>query len=247
MLSGMNPLLRTVVLCCLVLPAATCCAHGPPVTERADPTPAARQVARQVATDHAPATGHWRRVLRRLDRRRERAFTDGEVARLRQVYAAGSPLLRRDARVLREYRRRGLRLESARLRLTSVETVRQTSRRVVLRVVDTLARVRVRTPGGRWRVLPRDRPSERTIVLRRSGTGWRIVGIRPVGAPSPTRCRGSSRRPGPGTRSPHPVGVPDVPAATRGPRRPVPRAGSASASPVPAAPPVDAACGPARA
>lgn len=176
MLSDMNPVQRTAVLCCLLLVAAGC-ASGRPAAEQADPTPVAQHAT---SADRGPSDGRWWRVLRRLDRKREQAFTGGDVRLLRRVYTPGSQPLRRDARVLREYRRRGLRLDSARLRLTSVEPVHRTTRRVVLRVVDTLAPVRVRTEDGGWQTLPRDRPSEHTIALRRVGTGWRIAGIRPA-------------------------------------------------------------------
>lgn len=179
MLSGMSavrwPVVGVCVGPCVVLALGGIAGCAPGVTEAAEPgaTPA-------VAAASPTGGGRWARVLRDLDRRRERAFVRADPSMLGRVYLRRSQVLRADARLLRAYRRRGLELDSARLRLRSVTPEHRSGRRLTLRVVDRLARVRVRAGEGPWRTLPRDRPTERIVTLRRTGQGWRIAGVRRV-------------------------------------------------------------------
>lgn len=144
----------------------------------------ASSASSETAATHARATPHphgrWARILRRLDLRRGDAFVRGDPSILGRVYVRDSRVLRADARLLRAYRRRGLELDAVRLRLRSVEFVRRGDSQVDLRVVDRLARVRVRAGDGPWHELPRDRPTERVVTLRRVRDGWRIAGVRRV-------------------------------------------------------------------
>lgn len=122
----------------------------------------------------------WSAVLNRLDDTRSDAFTRGRPSLLRRVYVPGSRPLRVDTRVLHAYVRRGLEVDSVQLQVTAVEPLRHTPTEAVLRVVDRLAPVRVRVPGGTWTALPRDRSTERVIRLRRVGGAWRIAAIRRI-------------------------------------------------------------------
>lgn len=120
--------------------------------------------------------GPWADTLDELDARRNAAFVHGEASDLRGVYAAGTSILAADRRVLRSYRERGLEVDRVSIRLLSVTVLSERPRRTRLRIVDQLQPVRVRAPGEEWRALPRDGPTERTIVLTMTPRGWRIAG-----------------------------------------------------------------------
>ncbi|KHL09052.1 hypothetical protein CLV56_0299 [Mumia flava] len=119
----------------------------------------------------------WPERLAELDAARGRAFVQADASLLDRVYVAGSTERRADARLLRRYRDRDLELDQVRLEVRSVVVERRGDRTTVLRVVDRLAPVRVRSPGGRWTTLPADAPTERRVALRRTARGWRIAAI----------------------------------------------------------------------
>ncbi|MGH3424122.1 MAG: hypothetical protein ACRDO8_05300 [Nocardioidaceae bacterium] len=119
--------------------------------------------------------GPWAQTLDDLDARRNHAFVTGDAGDLRTVYAPGTSILAADQRMLHGFGERDLEVDRVSVRLLRVEVLRERKAMVRLRVVDRLRPVRVRAPGGEWRLLPRDRPTERTIVLRRTAGGWRIA------------------------------------------------------------------------
>jgi hypothetical protein len=149
-------------------PVGGAAAPGDSVDSQATP-------ARQVAAG-AP---DWTAILARLDRRRALAYAAGDPARLRSVYVPGSTVLRHDVAMLRAYQRREVRLTGVRLRLLDVAMLRRSDAYARLRVVDRLDRPTAHTAKGSVR-LPRDRATERVIVLRDAGEGWRIAAVRPV-------------------------------------------------------------------
>jgi hypothetical protein len=118
----------------------------------------------------------WSARLRGLDRTRSAAFAAGDTGALEQVYAAGSPALRRDRRALRDLAAAGLRAAGVRLRAVDVRVVSTADDEVRLAVNDELAAYRLldartgrlveRRPGrGRVRWL---------LTLVRQPSGWRI-------------------------------------------------------------------------
>jgi hypothetical protein len=122
----------------------------------------------------------WRSVLAALDRRRARAYAAGDASLLREVYAAGSPVFRRDCAVLAAYRRRGLRVLHLRIRIADVEAQRVGEEVVVLRVRDRLTGGIVVGRGVRRR-LRADAPDTRLVTLARvPGEGWRIAAVRGI-------------------------------------------------------------------
>lgn len=123
------------------------------------------------------ATGPWANVLDALDDRRQTAFERGDPGLLRRVYLPHTAVLAADRQTLRAYVRRGLEIDGVSLRLLSVRPVSRGPRRARLRVVDRLGPARVRAPGGQWRALPRDEPTERIIVLAWTPDGWRIASV----------------------------------------------------------------------
>ena len=116
-------------------------------------------------------------VLGGLDAVRAQAFVTGDEARLRDVYVDGRAA-RADAEVLRSYRERALRLEGMVLMRDSCRVTDRERGAVTLAVVDHLGPTWVSTEEGDRRALPRDRSTRRTVVLERTGDGWRVAGVR---------------------------------------------------------------------
>jgi len=124
-----------------------------------------------------PPASRWERVLTRLDGTREAAYRTGDPALLRHVYLSGSPVLRRDRRLLAAYEGRGVRVGGVRLELLQVRLHDRDRRVVRLRVVDRLARPVAHTAAGEV-ALPQDLPTRRAITLVASDDGWRIAAVR---------------------------------------------------------------------
>ena len=118
----------------------------------------------------------WSTRLRALDLARSAAFAAGDTGALEQVYAAGSPALRRDRRAVRDLAAAGLRAHGVRLRAVDVRVVSTAGDEVRLAVTDELAAYRLldartgrvveRRPGrGRSRWL---------LTLVRQPAGWLV-------------------------------------------------------------------------
>jgi hypothetical protein len=135
----------------------------------------APRLARAVA---APATFPASDVLRSWDTARAAAFADGDVAALRSLYVEGSAAGTSDVALLRDYLRRGLRVEGMHMQLLAVEVLREERRLLRLRVTDRLAGA-VAVGEGIRVVLPHDAASTRVVELRRSPGGrWRVATVR---------------------------------------------------------------------
>ena len=111
-----------------------------------------------------------------LDAARTQAFVTDDEARVSDVYADGHAA-RADVDLLRSYRERGLRLEGMLLVRESCRVTARSRQRVTLDVVDRLGPTTVHTSDGRHRVLPRDRPTRRSVVLVRNGEVWRVGAV----------------------------------------------------------------------
>ena len=118
-------------------------------------------------------------MLDRLDVLRQDAYATGDPDLLRDVYAPGSAVLRRDRRTLMAYERRSIQLEGVRLEIHNVEVRRRDGRQVWLRVVDRLTRPTAHTEVGEV-TLPQDLPTRRLIVLVRHDGEWRIAAVRRI-------------------------------------------------------------------
>jgi hypothetical protein len=104
-------------------------------------------------------------VLRAWDARRSRAYAHADGAALADLYVAGSRTGAADLAVLRGYRARGLRVTGMRTQVLAARVLRESGKRLVLRVTDVL--VDAMAGDGRrarW-ALPHDRPSTRRVVL----------------------------------------------------------------------------------
>jgi hypothetical protein len=117
-------------------------------------------------------------VLRGWDQARSRAFAEGDVAALRRLYVDGSDAGTSDARLLRSYLARGLRVEGMRMQLLALEVLDQDPRRLRVRVTDRLTGAVAVGRDSRTR-LPRDQATTRVVELRRAGPGsaWRVAAV----------------------------------------------------------------------
>ncbi len=130
------------------------------------------------STSLGPASGPVAEAvaaLRAWDRARADAWARGAVADLAALYVgrAGAS----DARLLREYLERGLRVEGMRTQLLAVEVLARGEGHWRLRVTDRLARAVAVGDAGRH-VLPRDEATTRVVELVRSAEGWRVAEVR---------------------------------------------------------------------
>ena len=143
-------------------------------TRRA-PSPTAEPPA---PAEPVPATGRWAETLAGLDLARSDAFAAGDPAGLRAVYAAGSPALARDTRVLRRLADAGLRAEGLRLTTTTVHPVGRSAGRVRLAVTDLMPAYRLVDAGGTVveRRVGRG-PRSWTVELAADGQGWRVYDV----------------------------------------------------------------------
>lgn len=116
----------------------------------------------------------WATRLAELDRVRSEAFATGDPSLLRDVYTPDSGALRSDRRAIAAYARRDGRVQGAQLQVLSCRVESRDAGRVRLDVVDQLAPARVAWGDGSSTRLPNDRPTRRTVTLRRTGAGWRI-------------------------------------------------------------------------
>lgn len=122
-----------------------------------------------------PRPEPWRDVLIALDRARLEAVTDRSVNELRAVYDAGSPLLARDAALVRSLVRRGLTLQGRLATLTDPTPVGDTIVAAVERpasyvLVDSRGKIVLRVDTGQAR---------RVVVrLRHTDAGWRVLDVR---------------------------------------------------------------------
>ncbi len=130
------------------------------------------------ARGRAPADGGWAAVLRGLDARRSTAFARADPDVLDEVYAAGSPALRRDRDQLATLVARGLRAEKVRLRTISVAVRRREGDGVVLRVGDVLEPFGLRSvDSGRVTRSPGRGARTWQVTLRHEGARWEVYDV----------------------------------------------------------------------
>lgn len=111
-----------------------------------------------------------------LDVARAEALADGNLTELRSVYASGAAATP-DARLLKRYAARGMRVTGAGLVRSECRVVARTTSRVELDVTERVAPAWAASPAGELIRLPRDEPSRHRVVLT-GGTGrWQIASV----------------------------------------------------------------------
>ncbi|QNN53210.1 hypothetical protein [Nocardioides mesophilus] len=165
----MRPLPGLCALSLLVLVLAGCGSGSPPASVRSSaPGAGARAVRAAPAAEGRVVAAA--RVLRRWDAARAVAYSRGSVPLLRRLYADGAGA--DDVRLLRDYARRGLRVQEMTTQLLAVEVLRHRPGLWRLRVTDRLSHAVAVGATGRV-LLPRDDASTRTVQLVRQGGRWR--------------------------------------------------------------------------
>jgi hypothetical protein len=150
-------------------------ASDPQLSAVVAPAPAgtAQATAPPTAAAELPAVT----VLRRWDETRARAYADGSVDALRELYRPGSDAARADVRLLRDYRDRGYRVVGMRMQLLAVDVLEHRAGLWRLRVTDRL--VDAVAVGHEQRIrLPHDRASTRVLTLVRYRGDWRVGAVR---------------------------------------------------------------------
>jgi hypothetical protein len=134
-------------------------------------------------------------VLGAWDVRRAAAWAAGDEAALAALYTDGSAAGRRDRAMLGRYGARGLRVRGMRMQVLAGKVLSRTAGRIVLVVTDRLAHA-VAVRRGTRVVLPRDRATRRTIVLRRVAGEWRVAQVWAQASPvARTAVTSRSRKP----------------------------------------------------
>lgn len=118
-----------------------------------------------------------RSVLADWDARRAGAWAAGDVSALRDLYVDGSRSGRADVRMLASYVDRGLTVEGMRTQVLALEVVDESPVSVEVRVTDRVGGAQA-VDGETAIPLPDDRPSTRTVVLRRVDGEWRVDEVR---------------------------------------------------------------------
>lgn len=141
------------------------------------------------------------RALGAVDQRRSRAWEQGDLVALADVYAAGASAGRRDVAALRAWEERGLRVEGMTTQVLEVRAARADADRVRLDLVDRVVLAGARVVGRAARTgpayaLPRDRPTARTVELVRVGGVWRVARVVGVGQPLRSAVASSASRSG---------------------------------------------------
>lgn len=116
-------------------------------------------------------------VLHDWDRRRAGAWASSDEQAMRSLYLAGSSAARKDVRLLRSYRARGLVVRRIVTQVFGVRLLHRQPGRLTMRVLDRVAGGLV-DDGDRELALPSSRPAVRRIEFRRIGGTWKVATVR---------------------------------------------------------------------
>ncbi|MEI2810884.1 MAG: hypothetical protein V9F00_12020 [Nocardioides sp.] len=130
-------------------------------------------------------------ILRAWDDARAAAYASGDLVALKALYIPGSAVGRRDQRVLRDYRARGLRVEGMQTQILELRILHTSEDRLELAVTDRLAGAVAVGESGRWR-LPRDVASAQRVVLVRARGQWLVASVDVVESQSPSAVASTS-------------------------------------------------------
>jgi hypothetical protein len=112
-------------------------------------------------------------ILRAWDVRRARAWAAGDVRALDRLYTPGSKTGAVDLAMLRSYVRRGLVVEGMDTQVLAADVRVSDAKHLTLVVTDRLATATAVGAGTSQR-LPRDRASNHTVELLKTGDAWLV-------------------------------------------------------------------------
>ena len=168
------------------------------VVARPDPVPRPRiDAARSDSSPSGarPAGSGPAAVLAAWDERRAAAWAEGDVAALEGLYADGSAAGAADVSMLRDYRRRGLRVEGLATQVLALRVAARSSGRLELVVTDRVVGAEA-VGAGEPVALPVARPSTRRVVLVRDDEGdegrWVVAAVRDQDSAAASTSRTSS-------------------------------------------------------
>lgn len=173
------PLATVTALCMLLTGGLFTLRHWPDPGEPVGPREAVgHQVSQPTPPPRrtTPPGDRPAEILAAWDRARARAWAEGEAGRLADLYTEGSSAGEADVSMLREWGDRGLRVTGLETQMLSLRVRAETRARLVLVVTDRVVGGRV-VGAGPEVALPEDRPSTRTIVLRRVGGHWLVAEV----------------------------------------------------------------------
>ena len=168
------------------------------VVARPDPPP--RPGIATASSDHPtraarPVRSGPASVLAAWDERRSAAWAEGDVAALEGLYADGSGAGAADVRLLRDYRRRGLRVEGLTTQVLALRVAARSPVRLELVVTDRVVGAEA-VGAGEPVALPVARPSTRRVVLVREDEvddeAWLVAEVRDQDSAAASTSRTSS-------------------------------------------------------
>lgn len=163
------------------------------VVARPDPAPPRPRLASPTSSPSAPqpARSGPAAVLAAWDERRSAAWAEGDAGALERLYADGSGAGAADVRLLRDYGRRGLRVEGMTTQVLGLRVAARSPGRLELVVTDRVVGAEA-VGSGAPVSLPVDRPSTRQVVLVREGAGWVVAEVRDQDSAAASTSRTSS-------------------------------------------------------
>ncbi|NPC44165.1 hypothetical protein [Nocardioides sp. zg-1230] len=182
----------TAVACALVVATLVVdvARPDPPPRPRIDVAGTAPTVstARPVRSGAAAVLAAW-------DERRSAAWAEGDVTALEELYADGAAAGADDVRLLRDYLRRGLRVEGLTTQVLALRVAARSPKRLELVVTDRVVGAEA-VGAGAPVALPVARPSTRRVVLVRDGSGddgrWVVAAVRDQDSAAASTSRTSS-------------------------------------------------------
>lgn len=180
----------TAVACALVVATLVVVVARPdpasrPRTDAAEADPTTRTAGS--ARSRAAA------VLAAWDERRSAAWAEGDVTALQELYADGAAAGAVDVRLLRDYLRRGLRVEGLTTQVLALRVAARSPERLEVVVTDRVVGAEA-VGAGAPVALPVARPSTRRVVLVRDAEGerWVVAVVRDQDSAAASTSRTSS-------------------------------------------------------
>ena len=182
----------TAVACALVVATLVVVVARPdpasrPRIDAAEADPTARAAG--------PARSRAAAVLAGWDERRSAAWAEGDVTALQELYADGAAAGAVDVRLLRDYLRRGLRVEGLTTQVLALRVAVRSPERLELVVTDRVVGAEA-VGAGAPVALPVARPSTRRVVLVRDGGRdegrWVVTAVRVQDSAAASTSRTSS-------------------------------------------------------
>ncbi|MBC2934309.1 hypothetical protein [Nocardioides sp. zg-1228] len=187
LLPALTALACALVVATLVVALARPDRGGPAARPESGSERRSRDAAASATRRTGPAA-----VLAAWDAERAAAWAAGDAEALARLYADGSAAGAADVGQLRDYRRRGLRVEGLTTQVLALRVVARAPGRRELVVTDRVVggtAVGAGTPVA----LPAGRPSTRRVVLVRADGRWLVAEVRHVGRAQDSAAASTSR------------------------------------------------------